>query len=204
MPDHFPESPVMFVAHNFDSKRAFDKARKGGGRVSGQFWTKLIAILDAASLPPENCFFTNAQMGFKPGSATGSMPSVAGYQDQCLHFLEMQVEIVMPRAIVALGDKAENCIARLKMPYIKLRHPSNWYFLESISRGKRLRREGRMLARRLASGMGVSETSAEFFAGRGAGAQPGELLAVLRKAPNAPSDVEDRLQVRGPKRRDSR
>jgi hypothetical protein len=56
----------------------------------------------------------------------------------------------------------------------------------------------------VAQKVGVSETAAEFFAGRGAGAQPGELLAVLRKAPNAPPDEEDRLPVRGPKRRGSR
>ncbi len=59
MPSLIPDSPVMFVGHNFDSIRAFDKALLNGGEASGEFWRRLLGILAGASLCPEKCFFTN-------------------------------------------------------------------------------------------------------------------------------------------------
>jgi len=53
----------------------------------------------------------------------------------------------------------------------------------------------------VAQKVGVSETAAEFFARRGAAAEPAELLAVLRRAPDALPHEEDRLPVRRPRRR---
>ena len=53
LPELFPESPVMFVGHNFDSIRAFDKAFHSGGEAGGEFWRRLLGILDGASLCPE-------------------------------------------------------------------------------------------------------------------------------------------------------
>jgi uracil-DNA glycosylase len=142
LPTEFPDAPVMFVGHNFDSCRAFKKAFAAGGEAGSQFWGKLLAILDAASLPPERCFFTNALMGLKPGSATGSMPSVRRYREQCERFLRKQIEIVRPSAVVALGDKAWCFVSKLDQPRMKSRHPTNWHFREKATRGPRLKEQG--------------------------------------------------------------
>jgi hypothetical protein len=37
LPDHLPEKPVMFVAHNFDSIRAYDAAKLKGGEAKSFF-----------------------------------------------------------------------------------------------------------------------------------------------------------------------
>jgi uracil-DNA glycosylase len=146
MPALFPDAPVMFVGHNFDSIRAFGKAVLNGGEASGEFWRRLSAILAGAALSPEGCFFTNALMGLKPGSATGSMPSVRGYRDQCAQFLQKQIEIVKPSAVVALGVKAEGFVSHLDQPWMKSLHPTDWHFREKITRQQRLKAQGALIA----------------------------------------------------------
>ena len=151
MPDLFPDAPVMFVGHNFDSIRAFDKSFDKGGEAGSEFWRRLLAILAGASLSPEKCFFTNALMGLKPGSATGSMPSVQGYREQCALFLLKQIEIVRPRAVVALGVKAESYVSKLQQPWMKSLHPTDWHFRERITRHQRLNAQGESIAEFLIS-----------------------------------------------------
>lgn len=146
MPALFPDSPVMFVGHNFDSIRAFDKAFLNGGEANGEFWRRLLVILDGASLGPEECFFTNVLMGLKPGSATGSMPSIRGYRDQCAQFLQKQIEIVRPSVVVALGVRAEGFVSLLDRPWIKSLHPTDWHFREKITRQQRLMAQGTLIA----------------------------------------------------------
>lgn len=151
LPAHFPDAPVMFVGHNFDSIRAFKKAFAAGGEAGSQFWGKLLAILEGASLPPDGCFFTNALMGLKPGSATGSMPSVPGYREQCEQFLRKQIYIVRPSAVVALGDKAWCFVSKLDQPRMKSRHPTNWHLREKASRAQRLKEQGETIGKFLHS-----------------------------------------------------
>ena len=146
MPALFPDSPVMFVGHNFDSIRAFDKAFLNGGEANGEFWRRLSAILAGAALAPEGCFFTNVLMGLKPGSATGSMPSVDGYREQCALFLQKQIEIVRPSAVVALGIRAESYVSKLNQPWMKSLHPTDWHFRERITRQQRLKAQGELIA----------------------------------------------------------
>lgn len=145
MPEGFPESPIMFVGHNFDSQLAYERSLSNGGEVSGHFWSRLRGMLKAAGLCSERCFFTNALMGLKPGSALGPMPSVAGYKDECRAFLARQVEIVDPSTIVALGDDAYLYVRRLEIAHTKLRHPTNRYFNPLITRDVRIREEGMKL-----------------------------------------------------------
>lgn len=147
LPDLFPDSPVMFAGHNFDSIRAFDKSFANGDEAGGDFWRRLLGILAGASLNPERCFFTNVLMGLKPGSATGSMPSVHGYKSQCSQFLQEQIEIVRPLAVVALGVNAERFASRLDLPWIKSLHPTDWYFREKNTRQQRLKAQGALIAK---------------------------------------------------------
>jgi uracil-DNA glycosylase len=141
----------MFVGHNFDSIRAFDKSFANGGEAGWEFWRRLLEILAGASLKPERCFFTNVLMGLKPGSATGSMPSVPGYKNQCSQFLQKQIEIVRPLALVALGVNAERFVSRLDLPWIKSLHPTDWYFRETNTRQQRLKAQGAFIAKFLCS-----------------------------------------------------
>jgi hypothetical protein len=118
----------MFVGHNFDSQRGYALSLARGGEVQGDFWTRLLRILEAAGFNPEACFFTNVLMGLKPGGAEGPMPSVPGYREQCRRFLEGQVEIVKPRAVIALGKRSIEHVSRLDCSFLELRHPGDWCF----------------------------------------------------------------------------
>ena len=142
LPDSFPTQPVMFVGHNFDSQRAYEISLANRGEVYGQFWQRLIVMVEGAGLTLEECFFTNALMGLKPGSATGAMPSVPDYREQCMAYLREQVRIVQPRAIIALGVKADPYVQRLGVASFAVRHPSDWHFREVATRKERLQSEG--------------------------------------------------------------
>lgn len=129
----FPESPVMFIGHNFDSIEAHDQAMEQGGEVATQFWKTLKAFLRAAdNLNPAECFFTNALMGLKPGTADGPMPDCDGYRLQCQRFLRRQIDIVRPRSIIILGGDAEDQLRKARrldaagaaIQYGKAMHPS--------------------------------------------------------------------------------
>jgi hypothetical protein len=126
LPDLFPDAPVMFVAHNFDSISAYEKCKRIGGEAHSFFWRTLLAYLSQASIRPERCFFTNALRGLKPGSAVGPMPAVPGYHDECQIFLGRQIEIVGPSLVVALGQKARTRVSNLQttVASVGLLHPS--------------------------------------------------------------------------------
>ncbi len=153
LPQYFPESPVMFVAHNFDSDAAHDRSRNRGGEVEGSFfWTILRDYLKKSGIRPEECFFTNALMGLKPGSAVGPMPTVPGYEEQCGEFLSRQFKIVCPRAVIALGQKARNRVraAAPSIPWICVMHPSAREFKPGETRPQRIKEEARKIERLLA------------------------------------------------------
>ena len=84
-------------------------------------------------------------MRLKPGSSTGSMPSVRGYRDQCAQFLRKQIEIVRPSAVVALGVNAERFVSQLDRPWIKSLHPTDWHFRERVTRQQRLKAQGELI-----------------------------------------------------------
>jgi hypothetical protein len=110
LPEYFPDDPVMFVGHNFGSIKQESEAQERRGEIGSDFWKILKGYLKYADVEPEECFFTNALMGLKPGSPTGSMPSTRSYKRECREFLKTQEQIVCPRAIVALGQRARGYI----------------------------------------------------------------------------------------------
>lgn len=135
----------MFVGHNFDSERGYAISLARGGEAEGGFWTRLLRMLESSGLRPEECFFSNALMGLKPGKAEGEMPSVWGYKEQCQSFLQQQVEIVQPRAVVALGVQAFRYVSKLTRSHVALRHPGDWCFRSLATRDSLLVAEGRRL-----------------------------------------------------------
>ncbi len=157
-PQYFPECPVMFVGHNFDSIEAHEASQSRGGEVGSFFWKILKGYLHAAALSPEECFFTNVLMGLKPGSALGPMPSVPGYQEQCLHFFLRQVAIVRPRAIVALGNHARALITKAArdVRVTQAMHPSAREFKHLSTRAARVAAQGVALREFLANTLACS------------------------------------------------
>jgi Uracil DNA glycosylase superfamily len=147
LPECFPQSPVMFVAHNFDSNRGFALSFARRGEAGGEFWQRLLGMIAGAGLSPDECFFTNALMGLKPGRAEGDMPSVAGYKDQCQHYLKQQVEIVKPRAVIALGVKAEKYVSLLDCSSLAAKHPKHRHFHQLATRDERLLTEGKRIGK---------------------------------------------------------
>ena len=55
LPEFFPESPIMFVGHNFDSEDGYEKSKKqGGGKQNAHnFWGVLLAYLLHANIQPQ-------------------------------------------------------------------------------------------------------------------------------------------------------
>jgi hypothetical protein len=152
LPKCFPEAPFMFVAHNFDSITAFERSHRRGGEADSMFWRILLEYLQAAMISPDECFFTNALMGLKPGSALKRMPTVAGYLEQCRSFLLRQIEIVAPRAIIALGNSADAELKKAGSPihWTQVRHPSAREFTPLSTRHERARRIGESIRAALA------------------------------------------------------
>ena len=143
MPELFPDAPVMFVAHNFDSISAYEKCVEA---VAWPFFVDFLpGYLSKAGIQPEVCFFTNALMGLKPGSAVGAMPSVPGYADECQTFLRRQIDIVQPSLLVALGEKAYSRLAVLRptVPSIRLLHPSAREFKPAATRDELIAKTSR-------------------------------------------------------------
>jgi uracil-DNA glycosylase len=149
LPDLFPDAPVMFVAHNFDSISAYEKCKRNGGEAQSFFWRTLLAYLSQASIRPERCFFTNALMGLKPGNAIGPMPAVPGYYDECQAFLKRQIEIVDPSLIVTLGQKARARVTNLQttVPSVGLLHPSARELKPLTTRCSFIEREAEVLSK---------------------------------------------------------
>ncbi|MEA2785890.1 MAG: uracil-DNA glycosylase [Candidatus Eremiobacteraeota bacterium] len=147
LPDHFPDAPVMFVAHNYDSINAHARAKARRGEVDSPFWRdRLIPYISMAGIDPADVFFTNVLMGCKPGSAIGDMPVVPGYEEQCVAFLRRQIEIVKPRVVIAFGAKARTRV-RLVLPQAgSVMHPSAREFNPLVTRTDRLREQAELLA----------------------------------------------------------
>lgn len=147
LPLHFPDRPLMFVAHNFDSPSGFKCSVKNGGEGKYKFWMRILDILRGAQLSPHRCFVTNALMGTNSAARTGRMPSTPGYTEQCRTFLTSQIEIVRPSHVVALGRKAttELSVATGGKCNFGLLHPSAWH-----KSSTHFEVEGRRLAQYLA------------------------------------------------------
>lgn len=149
LPDLFPDALVMIIAHNFDSIAAYEKCMRNGGEAQSFFWRILLAYLAEANINPEHCFFTNALMGVKPGSAVGPMPAVPGYHDECQTFLKRQIEIASPSLIVTLGQKARSRVNTLRtaVPSVGLLHPSARELKPLTTRRGFIEREAEVLSK---------------------------------------------------------
>lgn len=147
LPGRFPNAPIMFVAHNYDSITAHERAKARGGEVDSSFWRdRLIPYMRMAGIDPADVFFSNALMECKPGSAIGDMPVAPGYEEQCLDFLRQQIEIVRPRVVIALGGKARVRLRKVLPQGGSVMHPSAREFSPLATRVERIREQAERLA----------------------------------------------------------
>ncbi|HEX3549081.1 MAG TPA: uracil-DNA glycosylase family protein [Candidatus Elarobacter sp.] len=143
VPMLFPEECVLFVGHNFDKVAGYERSlQRGIEVVNGPTWRNLREYIAHAGLRPEQCFFTNALMGLQPEKARGRLKTTERFRAECSAFLKDQIDLVRPRAVVALGPVAQKYVADIATtaPMLGLMHP-----YAAIRRADFTRLEGRRL-----------------------------------------------------------
>src|SRR4051794_39286028 len=98
MPAHFPQKPVMMLAHNFDAQLLFEESFKRGiEKMEEGTWKGMRQYLCGANLAPQRCFFTNVFMGLKPGiRSRGPYAGSDKHKEQCREFLQYQFQRTNP------------------------------------------------------------------------------------------------------------
>jgi hypothetical protein len=102
----FPKGGNDFVGHNFDGTDSQDERDvEDIDELDTQTWKGLIKHLDNPNLQlrRNQCFFTNALMGLRPGRSVGTIRGNDAYYSQCERFLEIQITATRPRLVVVLG-----------------------------------------------------------------------------------------------------
>jgi hypothetical protein len=144
-----PLRPVMIIGQDFGTLEYWNAVGNGNEPADGT-WGAMIRVLQAASLDPACCFFTNAIMGVRRDQPmTGAHPALddRAFVDRCKIFLVSQISVVQPSAVVALGiiptilAASQLSLADLRMPsWAKRGRNSKWrdvddaglQFIESI------------------------------------------------------------------------
>jgi Uracil DNA glycosylase superfamily len=154
-PQRFPETPVMFVGHNYAGAEAFRRLRAKGGE--GGFWWRdiVLPLLLEAGIDPTQAFFTNALMGLKDGASLGSMNASRQFEAECALFLREQIEIVRPSVVIAFGGDAYSRVRAVDESAVKCVHPSAREFIPLGTRRQRVSERGAELRSAL-HGVGLS------------------------------------------------
>jgi hypothetical protein len=113
----FPFGGVMFIGHNTDAEGTH-ASRRPGGRSPGEpcdpvmpTWKRLYKTFELAGFDPREMFFTNVYVGLKAGTlAEGPFQGAKdpSFLAWCRAFLDEQIQLMRPRAIVTLGAVARD------------------------------------------------------------------------------------------------
>ncbi len=112
----FPCGGVTVLGHNFDSEAGFRASLlRGSEQLTTGTWGNLLALLKAAEVPLQRCFFTNAYMGLCRGEDNFDYRGrdYEPFKRACLSFLQVQIGIQRPRLIVTLGKHVPPTLAQL-------------------------------------------------------------------------------------------
>lgn len=108
---------VMFIGQDFGTVEYTENVLASGqGEAASVTWSVLLKLLSAERIDPEQCFFTNALLGLRPGTVmTGNAP---GWRDPRLVeasriALREQIRLIRPTAIFALGLPAARSLGHL-------------------------------------------------------------------------------------------
>jgi hypothetical protein len=105
-----PKHACVFLGQDFGRYSDYLEAVDAGEENRNvDTWKRLIALLDSAGLDDaarSSCFFTNAVMGLRTteeieGESPGSKHP--GFRSACVAFLRLQLQLIEPRAVIALG-----------------------------------------------------------------------------------------------------
>ena len=103
-----PIGGVMVLGHDFYSEAGYVRFLADRGESTrGPTWRNLLALFARVGLRPERCFFTNAYMGLRAGSAnTGRFPGARdpGFVERFRLFLAEQIGAQQPRLVLTLGS----------------------------------------------------------------------------------------------------
>ena len=103
----FPFGGVMVLGHDFHSEVGYRRSLERNGESHLQpTWRNILKLLAQASIPTDDCFFTNFFMGLRQGTNTiGVFPGSTSkpYVEHCRRFLLRQLEVQRPRLVLTLG-----------------------------------------------------------------------------------------------------
>ena len=112
-----PVGGVMVLGHDFYSEAGYRRFLADRGESTrGPTWRNLLALFARVGLRPELCFFTNAYMGLRAGSAnTGRFPGARdpNFVERCRLFLAEQIGAQQPRLVLTLGSHVPAVLAPL-------------------------------------------------------------------------------------------
>jgi hypothetical protein len=150
-PKMFPNSPVIFIAHNYSGEKAFYDLRNKGGEIGDKWWPdKVLALLRGAGVDPTEAFFTNALMGLKDGPSLGDMRATPEFEAECTEFLREQIRIVQPSKIVAFGNDASRRVKLATREFARCIHPSAREFVKLETRANQIQLHSTKLREELA------------------------------------------------------
>lgn len=118
----FPFGGVMFVGHHLDAEDVYvERLRQGAangdpcpGARRMRFWSRLYSLLESARVPRHEIFVTNAYPALLRGAVpTGSVRSTPEWEAACEGFLRLQMDVMRPRVVVAMGRPAQRFVARM-------------------------------------------------------------------------------------------
>lgn len=113
----FPVGGVMVLAHDFHAETGYrESLALRRERATLPTWRNLVPLLREAGVDLGRCFFTNAYMGLRAGSASvGVFPGArdAGFVAHCRRFLLRQLAVQRPALVLTLGVYAPRVLAPL-------------------------------------------------------------------------------------------
>ncbi len=115
----FPIGGVMVLGHDFHSVAGYKQSLlRGAENMKSSTWRHLLPFLSQVPIPLRHCFFTNAYMGLREGTATTGVFPGANSPDfvkRCQEFLLLQIATQQPSLILALGKYVPIFLAPLSL-----------------------------------------------------------------------------------------
>jgi hypothetical protein len=110
-----PVGGVVFLANDFGVLKSYEKL-EAKGFENVPTWRHIKLRVEAAGIPPELAFFTNAIIGLRVDGKALSQRSwqlMPGFSGFCRDFLDFQLATLKPTLTVVMGDHARSAFEAL-------------------------------------------------------------------------------------------
>lgn len=101
------QKDIMILGQDQDKLAGFEKSKKARNEEYTPTWKNLIKLLNDAKIESKRCIFTNCILGVRKigNKNTGKSPALIdkNFIYQSLKFLEFQIDLQKPKAIICLG-----------------------------------------------------------------------------------------------------